>query len=138
MLLPEIMLFQDPTTRAASYLGKFVPVEAGPFLDVPAEWRWGDLLVAVVDTGGGGEHDVVLDDVMLTVSVSHEDSVRASEVARRLHGLLRQWPYEESGVRFLRTIQRPTFDPDEETRTPGYSMTVELSFRAAPFNLTSL
>lgn len=136
--MPEIILFQDPTLRASSYLGTFIPVEAGPFLDVPANWSWGGLLVTVVDTGGGGERDVVLDDVMLTVAVSHPDSLRASEVARRLHGLLRQWPYEEKGVRFLRTIQRPTFQPDEETRTPGYSMTVELSFRAAPFDLTSL
>lgn len=136
--MPEIILFQDPIARAVAYLGKFVPEDAGPFLDVPAEWPWGGLLVTVVDVGGGGERDVVLDDVMLSVEVSCGDSIRASDVARRLHGLLRQWPYEEMGVRFLRTIQRPTFDPDEETRTPGYSMTVELSFRAAPFDLTSL
>ena len=136
--MPEIILFQDPITRAVSYLGKFVPVESGPFLDVPAEWSWGDLLVTVVDVGGSGERDVVFDDAMLSVEVSCGDSLRASEVARRLHGLLRQWPYEEQGVRFLRTIQRPTFQPDEDTRTPGYSMTVELSFRAAPFDLTSL
>lgn len=136
--MPEIILFQDPIARAVAYLGAFVPVEAGPFLDAPADWSWGDLLVTVVDVGGSGERDVVLDDVMLSVEVSCGDSMRASEVARRLHGLLRQWPYEEKGVRFLRTIQRPTFQPDEETRTPGYSMTVELSFRAAPFDLTSL
>lgn len=136
--MPEIILFQDPIARAVAYLGKFVPEDAGPFLDVPAEWPWGDLLVTVVDVGGGGERDVVLDDVMLSVEVSCGDSIRASDVARRLHGLLRQWPYEEKGVRFLRTIQRPTFQPDEETRTPGYSMTVELSFRASTNELTNL
>ena len=135
---PDVILFQDPLARAVSFLGKFVPPAAGPFLDVPADWAWGDLLVVVVDVGGSGERDVVLDDVMLSVEVSHADSLRASEVARRLHGLLRQWPYEESGVRFLRTIQRPTFEPDDETRTPGYSFTVELSFRASTTTFSSL
>lgn len=136
--MPEIILFQDPVARAVSYLSGWVPVEAGPFIDVPAGWRWGDLLVTVVDTGGSGERDIVLDDVRLTVEVSDKSSVRASEVARTLHGLIRAWPEHENGVRFLRTLSRPTFQADGETRTPGYAFTVELSFRAAPFVFESL
>lgn len=136
--MAEIILFQDPTQRAMAYLGNWVPFDAGPFLDVPADWAWDQLLVTVVDTGGRGERDVVLDDVRLTVEVSHPNAPRASEVARRLHGLVRAWPEHESGVIFLRTLQRPTFTPDDATRTPAYTFTVELSFRATAAEITAI
>lgn len=136
--MPEIILFQDPVARAVAFLGKYVPYEAGPFMSVPPDWEWGPLLVTVVDTGGLGERDVVLDDTRLTVEVSCSDGVEASRVARELHGLIRQWPFEEKGVIFLRTVQRPTFQPDSETRTPGYSFTVELSFRATTAEVTAI
>lgn len=136
--MAEIILFQDPVVRAVSFLGKYVPVEAGPFMDVPPDWDWGPLLVTVVDTGGQGERDVVLDDARLTVEVSHTNSMEASRIARELHGLIRQWPFEEKGVIFLRTVQRPTFQPDSETRTPGYSFTVELSFRASTAEIPAI
>ena len=136
--MAEIIMFQDPTQRAMAYLGKWVPFDAGPFLDVPADWAWDQLLVTVVDTGGRGERDVVLDDVRLTVEVSHPDAPRASEVARRLHGLVRAWPEHERGVIFLRTLQRPTFTPDDATRTPAYTFTVELSFRATSTEITAI
>lgn len=134
----DVLMFQDPTQRAMAYLGAWLPAEAGPFLDVPPEWAWDQLLVTVVDTGGRGERDVVLDDARLTVEVSHPDAVRASEVARKLHAIIRQWPFEEKGVIFLRTVQRPTFQPDSETRTPGYSFTVELSFRASTVEVSAI
>lgn len=134
----DVLLFQDPTQRAMAYLGAWVPAESGPFLGVPPNWGWDQLLVTVVDTGGRGERDVVLDDARLTVEVSHPDAVRASEVARNLHAIIRQWPFEEKGVIFLRTLQRPTFQADAETRTPGYSFTVELSFRASATEITAI
>ena len=83
-----------------------------------------------MDTGGAGERDVVLDDVRLTVEVSHPDSVEASLWCRNIHGLLRAWQGAEPGVYWGRTNQRPTYTPDDETRTPAYTTTVELSFRA--------
>lgn len=126
----EILTFQDPVIRALDYLRDYVD---GTLVgEVPYDWDWerNEILVVVTDTGGAGERDVVLDDTWLTLSVGHPDSVVASEQAGVVHGLLRAWPYEESGVRFLRTIQRPTFVADSETRYPSYEMTVELSFRA--------
>lgn len=134
----EIIRFEDPTARAMAYLGSWLPVESGPFLDVPPEWAWDQLLVTVADTGGPGERDVVLDDVRLTIEVSHPDAVEASRVARDLHGLIRAWPYQDKGVIFLRTLQRPTFTPDDETRTPGFAFTVELSFRASTVEITAI
>lgn len=134
----EIVKLQDPVARAIAYVRPFIPAGGEIHMDVPARWAWDRLLVVVSDTGGRGERDVVLDDVRLTTTVFHPDSVAASESARNLHGLLRQWPYQESGVRFLRTLTRPTFDPDGATRTPGYTSTVELSFKAAQFDLTTI
>lgn len=136
--MPEIILFQDPIERATSYLSQWVPSPAGPFFDVPADWAWSDLLVTVTDTGGAGERDVVWDDTRITVDVYHPDSIRASEVSRSLHGLVRAWPSQEKGVRFLRTLSRPTHRPDNATRTPGFFFTVELSFKASSQKFESL
>lgn len=126
----EVIRLQDPVARTVEYLGFFVPTESGPFMDVPTGWAWDDLLVTVVDVGGGGERDVVLDDARLMVEVSHPDSVAASEWCRDIHGLLRHWRDSDPTVTFLRTVQRPTYSPDDATRTPAYSTIVDLSFRA--------
>lgn len=128
----EIIRLQDPVARAVEYLGLFVPYDAGPFMEVPPGWDWTQLLVTVVDVGGDGERDVVLDDARLMVEVSSPDSIEASEWCRDLHGLLRFWRSNDPTrtVTFLKTVQRPTFMPDDVTRTPGYSTIVDLSFRA--------
>jgi|SRR5690625_2446964 len=128
----EIIRLQDPVARAVEYLGLFIPPESGPFLDVPHDWKWGPLLVTVADVGGDGPRDVVLDDARLMVEVSHRDSVKASAWCRTIHGLLRAWRENtaDKTVTFLRTVQRPTYSPDDETRTPAYSTIVDLSFRA--------
>lgn len=139
--MADIILGEDPVARAITYLKQYLApgdATAGPHITVPDGWAWDKLLIVVADTGGPGERDVVLDDAFLTVEVSAPDSVRASEVARRVHGLLKQWPYAQPGVHFRRTIQRPTFQPDDETRTPAYSMTVELTFRSTAEQFTSL
>lgn len=136
--MPKVIVPADPVARAVSYLSPFVPVDSGPFMDVPATWKWDGLLVVVVDTGGAGSRDVVLDDVRLTVEVSHPDSVTASEKCREIHGLLRAWGSMEPGVQFLGTIQRPTYTPDDETRTPAYTTTVELTFRATEIDVTPI
>ncbi|MFJ2618164.1 hypothetical protein [Glutamicibacter sp. NPDC087344] len=96
------------------------------------------MLVTVTDTGGLGEKDVVLDQARITVDVYHEDSEQASDVARKLHGLIRAWHTQEKGVRFISTLTRPTYRPEDASGTPGFFFTVELLFKAAPFNLTSL
>jgi hypothetical protein len=128
----EIIRLQDPVARAVEYLGFFVPHESGPFLDVPPDWEWGKLLVTVADVGGEGERDVVLDDARLMVEVSHEDSLEASHWCRNIHGLLKHWRANDPTrtVSFLKTVQRPTYTPDDESRTPAYSTIVDLSFRA--------
>lgn len=130
--MAQVVILTDPVARAITFLAPYLPEPSGPYLDVPSGWDWSsqDPLVIVTDTGGAGERDVVLDDVRLTLEVSHPDSVMASRVCRELHGLMRQWQSLEPGVYWGRTIQRPTYSPDEETRTPSYSATVELTFRA--------
>ena len=130
--MAEFIRLQDPVARTIKYLGFFVPKTAGPFLQVPANWAWDDLLVTVTDVGGDGERRIAFDDVRLMIEVWHPDSVTASEWCRDLHGLLRSWRDHDptKTVIFLRTTQRPTFMPDEATRTPGYFTIVDLSFRA--------
>jgi hypothetical protein len=136
--MPKVIVPADPVARAMSYLSPFVPYDSGPFMDVPGAWEWGPLLVVVVDTGGAGSRDVVLDDCRLTVEVSSADSLEASRVCREIHGLLRAWGSAEPGVQFLRTIQRPTYQPDEQTRTPAYTTTVELTFKASELEVNPL
>ena len=130
--MAQFLRLQDPVARANEYLGFFVPKTAGPFLEVPSGWDWKGLLVTVTDVGGDGERDVVLDDARLMVEVWDPDSVVASEWCRDIHALLRGWRDQDptKTVTFLRTVQRPTFKPDDATRTPGYFTIVELSFRA--------
>lgn len=123
---------QDPVARTVQYLSDYVPEVAGPFMTVPAGWEWNTLLVTVTDVGGDGDRSVVLDDARLMIEVFHPNSVTASEWARDLHGLIRAWrdPSLEGGVVFNRTVQRPTFIPDEATRTAGYFFLVDMIFRA--------
>ena len=97
--------------------------------EVPAKWAWGDLLITVADVGGSGVQDHVFDVVRMTVEVSHPDQAVAHDTAQTVYGLLREWPRQESGVYFRGTIQRPTWWPDDETRTPLYKTTILLAFR---------
>ncbi len=125
----ELIVPVDPVARAIAYLE---PKHPGVrfALDVPSEWEWNDTLVVLVDVGGAGPIGVVLDDVFLMVEVSDPDSEKASELARLIYAQLRDWQYQERGVAWKSSIQRPTYSPDEDTRCPGYSMTVNLRFRS--------
>lgn len=126
--MPEIILPVDPVALTLEYLNPFFP-DAVVGMDVPSDWAWGALLIVVTDVGGDGMRDIILDDVNLMIEVSHEDSVTASETARKIHGLLRAWTWTNRAVYWRRTLQRPTYMPDEETETPAYSLTVSLTFR---------
>src|SRR5699024_1237852 len=130
--MAEFIRLQDPVARTIEYLGFFVPKTAGPLLQVPANWAWDDLLVTVTHVGGDGERSPVLDAVRLMIEVWHPDSVTASSSFRDWHGLIRSWRDRDDSktVTFLRTTQRPTFMPDEATRTPGYFTLVHLTFPA--------
>lgn len=125
--MAEILKLQDPVLAVIAYLRDWVP---GVTIEPPSGWTWDALLVTVQDAGGTGERDVALDDVLISVTVSHPDLATASDKARELHGLLRAWPNTSQRVYWNGTVQRPTFDPDPETRTPAYSFTVRLIFRA--------
>lgn len=122
----EILRLQDPVLATIAYLAPWF-ADAQP--EVPPGWDYARPLVVVQDAGGTGERDVVLDDVMIHVRVYAPTQTQASQIARDVHGLLRRWPEEHSRVAWDGTIQRPTYDPDDETRTPGYSFTVRLIFR---------
>src|SRR5699024_6464213 len=131
-VMAEFIRLQDPVARTIEYLGFFVPKTAGQFLQVTANCARNDILLSVSDDGGDGELRIVLDAAQFMVEVWHPDSVTASSWCRDLHGLIRSWRDrdESKTVTFLRTTQRPTFMPDEATRTPGYFTIVDLSFRA--------
>src|SRR5690625_232365 len=130
--MAEFIRLQDPVARTVEYLGSFIPKTAGPFLQVPANWAWDDLLVTVTDVGGEGERRRVLDDGRLMIEMWHPASVTPSPWCRDLHALIRsgRGRDESKPVTFLRTTQRPTFMPDEATRTPGYFTLLDLTFRA--------
>lgn len=136
--MTEIIIFPDPVSKAIRYLRPYLPLGGHLSMVVPKDWKWDELLVTVTDTGGGGPRAVVLDDVWLTVDVSHPDSVKASETARKIFGLLRAWPGREKGVYYGSTIARPTLTPDEQTRTPAYSMTVSMTFRGNTTTVTTV
>lgn len=123
----EILRLRDPVISAISYLATYFENVRD---SVPYQFDWRGPLVVVTDAGGTGERDIALDDVILSFRVFDPDKFTASERARTIHGLLRAWPSVADGVHWNGTVQRPTFDPDEETRTPGYSFSVRLIFRA--------
>lgn len=135
--MPKIILLEDPVARTIEYLAPYLPTSAGPFLDVPEGWDWdaGELLVTVADVGGTGERDVALDDVRLMVEVAHGDSTEASRVCRELHGLLRVWR-DRRPVQFIRTVQRPTYQPTRDN--PSFTTIVELTFRAREVDVNPL
>lgn len=125
----ELIIPVDPVAKAIAYLGPMHP-DVRMALDVPSDWAWDDTLVVVVDVGGAGPVGVVLDDVFLMVEVSSPDDEKASELARLIYGQLRGWQWKDPGVSWVSSLQRPTYSPDEDTRSPGYAMTVNLRFRA--------
>lgn len=124
--MASIVRFPDPMLECIRYLSRYYPLVVP---EVPEGWAWDGLLIVVTDVGGGGAYEVVLDDARLMIEIAHPDHAVASEAARTVYGLLRQWPAEQSGVYWRDTIMRPTWSPDEQTRTPGYAMTVALAFR---------
>lgn len=129
--MSELIIPVDPVARAISYLrGLFPDVRFA--IDVPSNWDW-DLdktLAVVVDVGGAGPMSVVLDDVFLMVEVSNQDGIEASRVAREIYAQLRHWQWVERGVAWKSSLQRPTYTPDDETKVPSYSMTVNLRFKS--------
>ena len=126
----QIVQGHDGALRAIAYLARFFGDAVQP--EVPANVDWSTLsepLIVVVETGGPGLRDVVFDDVRLSVEVFAVEQHVASERAHEVRGLLRAWPGQEAGVYFMGEIMRPIFQPHEPSRTPGYLMTVSMSFR---------
>lgn len=129
--MSELIIPVDPVARAIAYLrGLFPDVKFA--IDVPSNWDWdlGNTLAVVVDVGGAGPMSVVLDDVFLMVEVSNQDGIEASRVAREIYARLRHWQWVERGVAWKSSLQRPTYTPDDETKVPSYSMTVNLRFKS--------
>ena len=126
--MPKIIVFPDAAARTISYLvGHVDGATIAP--EVPPKWAWDGLLITVADVGGSGVQDHVFDVVRITVELSHPDQAVAHDTAQKVYGLLREWPWQEPGVYFRGTIQRPTWWPDDETRTPLYKLTLLLAFR---------
>lgn len=125
----DVLLSQDPVLRARAFLkGYFSRVE----IRVPPGWDWKSTLVVIRDGGGAGEYDRVLSDARLTVEVSDPSVKVASDTARQVLALLREWPRIESGVYFRAEAGRPAYFPDDETGTPLYTFTVSLAFKHVP------
>lgn len=133
--MADVLVPQDPVLRARAYLLRYFPrVE----VQVPPKWAWDDLLVVLTDTGGAGEYDRVLSDARITVEVSHPRIKNASEAARVIQGLLREWQHIEDGVYWRSEVGRPAFYPDDETGTPKYIQTVSLAFRSEPRSIPQI
>lgn len=132
----EIIQPVDPVQKAIAYLTPFFPdVVFG--LGVPSDWTWGPLLIVVSDAGGAGTHDYILDNAYLRVEISCQDVELCSETARKIHGLLAAWQFEDRAVYWDRTLQRPTYALDEETEVPSYSLTVSMNFRMTREQVTA-
>ena len=128
VVMVQIITYPDPQKRTIAWLKQFYPTAAiRP--EVPAGWAWNKLLITVADVGGRGATDVAFDEVRVTIEVSHPDQGEASRVAQQVYGLMRVWPQWENGVYFRGTVQRPTWWPDDDTRTPLYKLTLLLAFR---------
>lgn len=127
--MTEVLIPQDPVLRARAFLQRyFKRVE----MRVPDRWAWRETLILLRDAGGAGEYDRVLSDARLTVEVS-DPSVRvASDTARRVLAMLKEWPRIESGVYFRSEVGAPAYFPDDETGTPLYVFTVSLAFKHVP------
>lgn len=130
--MTQIIRLQDPVLAARRYLRPWYDALS----EIPEGWDWAGLLVTITDAGGLGERDVILDDVLLTLTVSHPDRETASTEARNIHGLLKAWGEMSDRTTFDSTIQRPTYDPDPDTRTPAYTFTVRLIFRVETTTVT--
>lgn len=127
----EVIIPVDPVAEAITYLRGLFP-EVRFAIDVPSDWDWetSQTLAVVVDVGGAGPVGIVLDDVFLMVEVSNLDGELASRVAREIYGHLRNWQNVDRRVAWKSSLQRPTYTPDDDTKVPGYSLTVNIRFRA--------
>lgn len=124
--MTDIIVSPDPMLMAREYLARFY---RNVHVQTPHGWEFKDLLVVVSDVGGSGNRSIALEDVLLTVEVSHPQIATASRVAREIAGLLREWPYVADGVYWRNMVGRPTFRPDDGTGVPEYILTVSMSFR---------
>lgn len=117
------VMFPDPVAEVITYLAQHIDAE---FSQAPRPDDHRGLYVQIVD-GGGTHYERVMDDARVIVEVSHEDSVVASEQARRCDALLRA--YATPVGRWLNTINRPHYEPDPDMRVPVYQLTHTLRFR---------
>lgn len=125
--MTEVIVFPDPVVEAIKFITSYLPDSVWVSQDVPADRP--EELVTITDTGGAGVHDFVRDEARLTLDVWAKDSVRASELARLIYALLREWPGVGPGVYRRDGWSRPAYLPDSETRIPRYVLTVTFSFR---------
>lgn len=126
--MADVLIAQDPVLRARTFLRRyFSRVE----VQVPSGWPWRETLIVLRDGGGAGEYDRVLTDARLTVEVSSPRIADASLTARRVLGLLREWPHLERGVYWRYPASSPAYFPDDDTGTPLYTFTVNLAFKSA-------
>lgn len=123
----RIIRFPDPFEAARDYLRQGAQAPAGFALPDDYTARSGPFL-KIHDTGGPGAYGIAFEEVRLTVEVWASSRGQASELARTVYGLLRQWPQVDARVRWRSTVGRPQFYPDE-TRIPRYVLTVALGFR---------
>jgi len=135
--MPTIVVFPDVPALVIAYLQQYFPAATVVGMNVPEGWEWDDLLIVVVDTGGPGEKAVILDESYITVTVSHPDAAEASDTARVVHGLLKNLPYSNTAVRWVESVQRPTFEADDKEEAPAYSMTVAVTSRATTQQVTT-
>lgn len=127
--MTEIIRFPDPFEAARDYLRARTGYGAG--FALPADYTASSApFLKIDDTGGPGAYGIALEEVRLTVEVWASSRGKASEIARTVYGLLRQWPQEDARVRWRSTVGRPQYYPDD-TRIPRYVLTVAIAFRGA-------
>lgn len=130
----EVIRFPDPFEACRDFLKEATGHPTGFARPDDYTARSGPF-IRIEDTGGAGVYGIAFEDVRLTVEVYAGSRGQASDIARTVYALLRQWERLDARVKWRGTVSRPQFYPDD-TRIPRYVLTVNLAFRGALVNVS--
>lgn len=121
------MSFPDPVVLLRAFVTTFTAVKV--VTEIPDDWDYQKPIVHVVDSGGPGVRDHVMDQRRVTFRVS---APRRSD-AKELADLIREKIHNHTGGQWywISDTAAPAFWPDDAVGKPRYVYTARIDVRRA-------
>lgn len=119
----------DVRSLLIGWLPRLVGAEVTAVRPDPHEEEGWRRLVRVIDTGGPGRYERVLQTVQVTIDSYAETAYDAAELARRVDDAIHDLPSSPVPVVAIDGSTTPHDTPDPDTGQPRYSATYQLTVK---------